>query len=191
MHWCNYLCVFLIQLTVQARDQGSPSRAASAVVNINVLRDTGVLTFTTNNYNQTISENEPVGALVTTTVASPGVRGFLWTTFSSPHIKNGTHFQQFFLLINIHLSSYLTIIPYPLFLNIWLLLMLQTSIQYSLIGLSSGPDYFSVNTNSGQVTVKRELTQDPSRLTSYRVQMSTESCSFTLIPYVFRSSYID
>ena len=77
MHWCNYLCVFLIQLTVQARDQGSPSRAASAVVNINVLRDTGVLTFTTNNYNQSISENEPVGALVTTTVASPGVRGFL------------------------------------------------------------------------------------------------------------------
>ncbi|XP_078316513.1 protocadherin Fat 4-like isoform X2 [Crassostrea virginica] len=104
------------RLTVQARDQGSPSRAASAVVNINVLRDTGVLTFTTNNYNQTISENEPVGALVTTTVASPG-----------------------------------------------------TSIQYSLIGLSSGPDYFSVNTNSGQVTVKRELTQDPSRLTSYRL----------------------
>lgn len=48
-------------------------RLATATVRINVLRDTGVLAFSANNYNVTISENTPVGSSVTNTVASPGV----------------------------------------------------------------------------------------------------------------------
>ncbi|XP_062611587.1 cadherin EGF LAG seven-pass G-type receptor 2-like, partial [Saccostrea cucullata] len=60
------------RLTVEARDQGSPQRFATATVHINVLRDSGVLTFSANNYNATIGENTPVSTSVVTTVASPG-----------------------------------------------------------------------------------------------------------------------
>ncbi|XP_062579030.1 protocadherin Fat 3-like [Saccostrea cucullata] len=104
------------RLTVEARDQGSPQRFATATVHINVLRDSGVLTFSANNYNATISENTPVSASVVTTVASPGA-----------------------------------------------------SIVYTLLGIGSGPDYFGVNPTSGQVNVIQALTQDASRLTSYRL----------------------
>nr|XP_034314273.1 protocadherin-like wing polarity protein stan [Crassostrea gigas] len=106
------------RLSVEARDQGAPMRLATATVRINVLRDTGVLAFSANNYNVTISENKPVGDSVTNTVASPG-----------------------------------------------------TSIEYSLLGVSSGPDYFSVNAATGLVTVRQQLTIDPARLTFYQLRV--------------------
>ncbi|XP_065921690.1 protocadherin Fat 4 isoform X2 [Magallana gigas] len=106
------------RLSVEARDQGAPMRLATATVRINVLRDTGVLAFSANNYNVTISENTPVGSSVTNTVASPGI-----------------------------------------------------SIEYSLLGVSSGQDYFSVNAATGLVTVRQQLTSDPASPTFYQLRV--------------------
>lgn len=51
----------------------------------------------------------------------------------------------------------------------------QISIEYSLLGVSSGQDYFSVNAATGLVTVRQQLTSDPARPTFYQVKSTKTS----------------
>ncbi|VDH99244.1 protocadherin Fat 4, partial [Mytilus galloprovincialis] len=44
-------------------------------------------------------------------------------------------------------------------------------ITYAVTGLSSAPEYFSVGTTSGAVTIKKDLRQDPAGLASYLLQV--------------------
>ncbi|XP_062587113.1 fat-like cadherin-related tumor suppressor homolog, partial [Saccostrea cucullata] len=61
------------ELKVKARDQiRKPREVASAAEHIDELKDSGMLTFSANSYNVTISEKTPVGTSVTTLIASPG-----------------------------------------------------------------------------------------------------------------------
>ncbi|KAJ8319080.1 hypothetical protein KUTeg_004171 [Tegillarca granosa] len=60
------------QLTIDARDQGIPSRQASITVEITVSRDSGTLAFSALNYNITIDENRAVNSFILRAEASPG-----------------------------------------------------------------------------------------------------------------------
>lgn len=62
---------------MEARDGGNPSRTDTTFVEVTVIRDSGELAFTLPDYQIEISENFPVGRVVITTQAQPGVSGYL------------------------------------------------------------------------------------------------------------------
>lgn len=68
-----FLPIFFLKLTIDARDQGVPSRQSAVTVEITVLRDTGRLAFSAPNYNITIDENRAVSSFLLRAEASPGV----------------------------------------------------------------------------------------------------------------------
>ena len=71
-------------------DHGIPQRTSTANIRISVSRDEGDLTFTTNMYTATISENRNVGNTVATVRAAPGsaVQYFITGNGNAPEYFN-------------------------------------------------------------------------------------------------------
>lgn len=60
---------------------------------------------------------------------------------------------------------------------------LQKNIKYKLIGLSSGPEYFKVNQNTGQVQIKKDLRTDPVKLKKYSVRNASYYISVSAVKF--------
>lgn len=73
--------ILSFQLRVVAKDQGLPEKSSVTYVEVTVLRDSGTLSFSIPTYVVVTSENRIVGSVMTTTVATPGVRVSLTSCF--------------------------------------------------------------------------------------------------------------
>ena len=63
----------IFQVRVVAMDHGVPPRTGATMIEVNVLRDNGVLSFSADEYTTSITENREVGSVIYTVRASPGV----------------------------------------------------------------------------------------------------------------------
>ena len=50
-----------------------------------------------------------------------------------------------------------------------LVLLFQSDVQYTVLGIGSAPDYFYVDPNNGGVKIKQPLKDDPHKLNNYVV----------------------
>lgn len=67
--YSQYFCIFLLQLIVQAYDNGYPRRYDTETVTVTVSRNTERPTFITSNYNVTIAETQSLGVTIETVSA--------------------------------------------------------------------------------------------------------------------------
>lgn len=56
---------------------------------------------------------------------------------------------------------------------------LQDGVTYSLVGMDTGPTYFSINPSTGQITVKSDLKTDRYRKDPYIVSTNIEHIYFS------------
>lgn len=139
-------------MTVTATDRGTPQQSDSATITINIVRNTQSPVFTNSGqYATTIDQNLNIGTSVFTVTATDG------DTVVCVVIDTQTTFVPIsFCLFDAVLHD----IEIQLWLFIW-----QTPynvITYTAIGDGIATSYFSIDSNSGLITVRDTLTKDNS-----------------------------
>lgn len=140
-------------MTVTATDRGTPQQSDSATITINIVRNTQSPVFTNSGqYATTIDQNLNIGTSVFTVTATDG------DTVVCIVIETQTTF--------VPISSCLfdAVLP-DIIIQLWLYFIWQTPynvITYTAIGDGIAPSYFSIDSNSGLITVRDTLTKDNS-----------------------------
>ena len=71
--------------------------------------------------------------------------------------------------------------------NFVLFVPAQDNVQYTLIGMGTGPQYFSIDPRSGSIRIRETLKDDPLKPTNYTVKIPY--CGTALLSYFSQKAY--